>query len=160
MKLESVLDLEARGIPHRVFVHAGPVESLEQAAKERGQAPEQVVRSLLFRLTEGEFALVLVAGSAQIAWKTLRQFFSRRRLTIASEEEVIQKTGYKIGAVSPFGLAEPIPIYIDQSVLDQKELSLGSGQRGTAIILKSMQLLDALPEAKLVDLFQKSRPAS
>ena len=159
-KPSAVLQLEANGIVHSVFVHPGPVESLEQAAEERGQVPEQVVRSLLFRLAEDEFALVLVASTAQIPWKTLRQYFGRRRLTMASEEEVLQKTGYKIGAVSPFELLEPIPIYIDQSVLDQKELSLGSGIRGTAIILDSVELLAALPEAKKVDFFQADQRAS
>jgi Cys-tRNA(Pro) deacylase len=152
-KLASVFELEAKGISHTVFVHPGPVETLEQAAEERGQSPEQVVRSLLFRLAEGEFALVLVAGSAQIPWKTLRLFFERRRLTMASREEVFQITGYKIGAVTPFGLSKPIPIYIDQSVLDQKELSIGSGRRGTAIILTSEQLNAALPDAIRMDLF-------
>ena len=153
-KLRAVVELEAKGITPRAFVHPGPVESLEQAAEERGQSPEQVVRSLLFRLAEDEFALMLVAGSTQIPWKALRQYFGRRRLTMASKDEVFQKTGYQIGAVSPFGLSEPISVYIDQSVLDQEELSLGSGRRGTAIIIKSKELIAALPEAKKVDLFQ------
>jgi len=159
-KLKSVLELEAKGISHGVFVHPGSVETLEQAAKERGQLPEQVVRSLLFRLAEGEFALVLVAGSAQIPWKILRKHFERRRLTMASEAEVFQMTGYKIGAVSPFGMSESMAIYIDQSVLNQQELSLGSGKSGTAIILNSTELIAALPEALNVNLFNLDQSAS
>ena len=42
--------LRKLGIPHRTFRHAGAVNSLEQAASERGQKPEQVVRSLVFRI--------------------------------------------------------------------------------------------------------------
>jgi hypothetical protein len=34
--------LEALGIPHHVFRHPGAIHSLEQAARERGQKPEQV----------------------------------------------------------------------------------------------------------------------
>lgn len=149
-------ELEAKGIPHRVFVHHGPVRSLEQAAEERGQKPEQVVRSLLFRLAEGEFALVLVAGPQQVPWKALRQHFGQRRLTMASEEEVFEETGYVLGAVSPFGLPRPLPIYLDQSVLDIGEVSLGSGRRGRAIVLQGEDLRKALPEASLVDLFASS----
>ena len=154
--LPAILELQAKNIAHRVFVHSGPVRSLEQAAEERGQAPEQVVRSLLFRLAEDEFAIVLVAGTGQIPWKALRQYFGRRRLTMASEEEVLRWTGYKIGAVTPFGLPNPIPVYIDQSVVLQDELSLGSGKRGTAIVLESQALLAALPEARQVDLFAET----
>jgi len=159
-KLKAVLELEAKGISHSVFVHPGSVETLEQAAEERGQLPEQVVRSLLFRLEEGEFALVLVAGSAQIPWKLLRKYFERRRLTMATEAEVFQMTGYKIGAVSPFGMSESITIYLDQSVLNQQELSLGSGKRSSAIIITSANLLAALPEALKVNLFNVDQSAS
>lgn len=154
--LPAILELQSRHIAHRIFVHSGPVHSLEQAAEERGQTPDQVVRSLLFRLAEDEFVMVLVAGSAQIPWKALRKFFGRRRLTMASKEEVLQWTGYQIGAVTPLGLPNPIPVYIDQSVILQKELSLGSGKRGTAIVLESLALLAALPEAKQVDLFAET----
>ena len=41
--------LDSENIPYRLFTHQGPIHSLEQAARERGQRPEQVVRSLLFR---------------------------------------------------------------------------------------------------------------
>ena len=45
-------ELSAREVDFRLFQHAGPVRSLEQAAAERGQQPEQVVRSILFRLAD------------------------------------------------------------------------------------------------------------
>lgn len=141
------LTLTARNIPHRVFTHAGPVDSLEQAAAERGQRPEQVVRTILFRLGEGEYAMVLMAGPAQISWRALRQQMGRSRLTTADREEVLQVTGYPIGAVAPFGLPQPLPVLIDESVLQQEEVSLGSGVRGTAIILRTEDLKAALPNA-------------
>ena len=86
-------------IPHRVFQHAGPVHSLAQAAQERGQQPAQVERSILFRLAEGDYAMVLMAGPGQIDWRALRRFFGQSRLTMASEEEVLSVTGYPIGAL-------------------------------------------------------------
>ena len=137
------------GVPHRVFVHTGPVHSLQQAAEERGQRPEQVVRSILFRLSQDRFAMVLVAGPAQVAWKTLRQYLGQSRLTTATEEEVLAITGYPIGAVSPFGLPQPLPIYIDNSVLAEEEISIGSGVRGTTVILSSADLRATLPDAEI-----------
>ena len=65
-------ELSALGVPHRLFRHPGPVQSLEQAAAEREQRPEQVVRSLLFRLAEDKFVMVLIAGPAQVDWRALR----------------------------------------------------------------------------------------
>ncbi len=136
-------------ISHRVFQHAGPVHSLAQAAQERGQQPAQVVRSILFRLAEGEYAMVLMAGPGQIDWRALRRFFGQSRLTMASEEEVLAVTGYPIGAVSPFGVTHPLRVLVDESVLAQEEISIGSGIRGTTVILQVKDLMQALGEVEV-----------
>ena len=138
-----------KGIPHNVFVHPGPLHSLEQAAEERRQLPEQIVRSILFRVTEGQYIMVLMAGPEQINWKTLRNHVGANRLTMASETEVLSVTGYQLGAVAPFGLAKPVKILVDRSVLDQQIVSIGSGVRGTAIILQSADLIRALGECEI-----------
>ncbi len=139
--------LNAMRIPFLLFRHPGPVHSLEQAARERGQSPDQVVRSLVFRLTKGEFVMVLVAGERQVSWPTLRRFVGQSRVSMASEAEVLAATGYERGAVSPFGLPRPMRVLIDESVLAQSEISIGSGVRGTTVILRSEDLLQALPDA-------------
>lgn len=149
--------LQDMNIPHRIFRHPGPIRSLEQAAEERGQDPEQVVRSLLFRIAAGEYILVLIAGSQQVDWRALRQTVGESRLTMASRQEVLEATGYELGAVSPFGLPRPLPILMDESVLARKEVSIGSGVRGTTIILRSKDLLRALGDVRRVRLGQETR---
>ncbi len=142
--------LAARGVPSHEFEHPGPVLSLQQAAAERGQRPEQVVRSILFRLAADEYAMVLVAGPQQIDWKALRQHLGRSRLTTATADEVRAVTGYEIGAVSPFGLPRPLRVLVDESVTREEEVSIGSGLRGTTVILATADLLRALGDAERV----------
>ena len=139
------------GIPHRVFRHTGQVASLEQAASERGQVPGQVIRSIVFRLAEGRFALALMAGAAQVSWPALRAHFNQSRLTMATPEEVLRVTGYRVGTVSPVGLANPLPVLVDASVLVHEEISMGSGMSNAGIILKRDDLLKLLPEAQVGD---------
>ena len=143
------LALTAAGIDHQIFRHPGPVNSLEQAALERDQEPQQVVRSILFRLGKGQYAMVLVAGPDQISWKALRAFFGQSRITTARREEVLQVTGYELGAVAPFGMPTSLRVLSDSSVLDQEVVSLGSGVRGTAVIMRSADLLVGLPAAEV-----------
>lgn len=150
------LGLEKLNIPHRIFVHPGKVTSLEQAARERGQRPEQVVRSILFRIGENEYLMALVAGSAQISWKALRAYLGQSRLTMADKDEVLMVTGYPIGAVSPFGTARQLRVLVDPGVFAEKEISIGSGVRGTTLILKSKDLKRALGEAEIVALLEIS----
>lgn len=131
------------------FNHAGPIESLEQAARERGQQPEQVVRSILLRLEKDKHIMVLVAGPAQISWQALRRYLGQSRLTMAKPEEVLAVTGYAIGAVSPFGLPAPLRILMDESVLAQDELSMGSGEKGVGSIMRREDLMRALGELEI-----------
>ena len=159
------LALDAAGVPYRLFRHAGPVKpalsgaegSLEQAARERGQSPDQVVRSIVFRVTQGEYVMVLVSGNRQVSWPALRRYLGQSRVTpalsagegTASEEEVLAATGYERGAVSPFGLPRPMRVLLDESVLSQAEISIGSGVRGTTVILKTDDLTRALSEIEV-----------
>ncbi|MBI1794552.1 MAG: YbaK/EbsC family protein [Chloroflexi bacterium] len=144
--------LEKLGIPHRIFRHENPVTSFEQAASERGQKPGQVIRSILFRVGDNEFLMALVAGPAQISWKKLRQHLGQSRLTMATEDEVLEVTGYRVGTVGPFGLPRPLKVLVDASVMQQAEISIGSGMRNTAVILQSADLKRALADSEIVAL--------
>ncbi len=148
--------LDKLNIPHQVFRHTMQINSLEQAASERNQRPEQVVRSILFQIRPEEFRMVLVAGPDQVDWRKLRQLVKRSRVRMASEEEVLEVTGYRVGTVSPFGLRNPVKVLIDQSVLKEEEVSLGSGVSGVAIIMKSSDIQKALGEAEIVSLLETS----
>ena len=142
--------LAAQAIPRREFRHPGPVTSLEQAAEERGQRPSQVVRSILFRLAADAYAMVLVAGPQQVDWKALRRHLGQSRLTTATADEVRDVTGYEIGAVSPFGLPRPVRVLLDESVTAENEVSIGSGERGMTVILRTADLLRALGDVERV----------
>ena len=150
------IELEKLDISHRVFTHPGPVSSLEQAARERGQRPEQIVRSILFRVGEDEYLMALVAGPSQISWKALRSYLGQSRLTMAKKDEVLTVTGYPIGAVSPFGTVRKLRVLVDPSVFVEEEISIGSGVRGTTVILKSADLKRALGEVEVVELLETS----
>ena len=138
-------------IPHTVFQHTGPVHSLEQAAIERKQRPEQVIRSIVFRLSEDQFVMVLMAGPGQVPWKALRKHFNQSRLTMATEEEVLRVTGCVPGSVNPFALLLPIPVLIDRAILNLSEVSFGSCQRGVAILINPRDLTKALSNYEIID---------
>lgn len=146
--------LDTLGIPYRFFRHTGPVHSVEQAARERGQLPDQVVRSILFRISHDHYLLVLAAGPHQISWPALRSYLGQSRLTLARPDEVRTITGYPIGAVSPFGLPSPMRVLVDRHVFDHPEVSIGSGVRNTTVILQSQDLKKALGEVEIGDFVQ------
>jgi len=142
----ATLALDLLSVPYRLFEHVHIPASIEQAASERGQAPNQVIRSLLFRLELGNYFLVLMAGPGQVSWRKLRAYLGVRRISMATREEVSAVTGYAVGTVSPFGLFRPLRILADRSVFLPEEVSLGSGVLGVAIIMKTADLRLALEQ--------------
>ena len=141
--------LNEMGIAHQTFTHSNQIKSIEQAAAERNQNVDQVIRSIVFRISEGEYAMVLIAGKSQISWKALRQHFGTSRLTMASPDEVLAATGYKIGTVSPFGIKKPLPILADENIYYPPAVSLGSGVSGTAILMRAEDFKRALGEIEI-----------
>jgi Cys-tRNA(Pro) deacylase len=140
----AIQTLDLLSVPYQLFEHPHPPESIKQAAHERGQAPSQIIRSILFRYEKDNFFLTLMAGPGQISWRKLRAHLGVSRISMASEGEVLTVTGYAVGTVSPLGLPRPIRILADASVFQPEEVSLGSGARGVAIIMKSADLQRAL----------------
>lgn len=151
-KPPASIALDSLGIPHRLFRHEKPVSSFEEAASARGQRPEQIVRSILFQVKPEEFVMVLMAGPDQVDWKTLRGIVKRSRVRMATEEEVLEVTGYRVGTVSPFGLKNQVRVMIDASVLKEEEISIGSGVRNMAIIMESEDIRKALGDVEIVEL--------
>jgi len=146
MKTETPItkELDALGIPYRLHLHPQPLRSLAQAARERGLRPEQIVRSLLFRLEGERYILVMMPGDRQVDWKKLRRFLGVSRITTADREEVQRVTGYPPGAVSPIGLPSSIRILADRRIQDEDTLSMGAGIPNAGLILSRADLLKAV----------------
>ena len=142
--IPAALALDKLGIRYRLFEHPQPPDSLEEAAHQRGQAPGQVVRSILFRLSQEQFVIVLMSGPGQVSWKRIRAALGVSRISMASEAEVLSVTGFVRGAVTPLGLPRTLRILADESVFIHEEISIGSGIRGVAVLLKSTDLQIAL----------------
>jgi Cys-tRNA(Pro)/Cys-tRNA(Cys) deacylase len=133
--------LQEKGAKFTLFIHSGPVTSLEQAARERNQLAGQVIRTILFRIPDQGFFLVLVSGPRQIDWRSLRKNIHSNRVVLATPDEVFQVTGYRIGTVSPFGVPQQLPILCDARIKNLEEVSLGSGLPGVAVVMKTNELL-------------------
>lgn len=113
------------------------------------------MRSLLFRIPNDIFVMVLAAGPAQVSWPALRAYLGVTRMTTATRQEVVEQTGYESGAVSPFGLpgqagdlGKEIRILADEGVFREQEVSIGSGVRFTTVILQSTDLRAALGQVE------------
>lgn len=126
-----------------------PVRSLEELLAGQNRSPRQIVRSLVFRTGSGGFILLAVAGSGKADWGILRKHINERRLTMAQPEEVLEATGFPIGAVPPIALPKTVRILVDAGVFEFEQVVIGSGVLGYALDIASAGLRQALAEAEI-----------
>jgi Cys-tRNA(Pro) deacylase len=140
---------EAAGLAHRVIRH-GPVHSLAEAARARGVAPADVVKTLVVRRGEDDFLFVLVPGDRAISWPKLRGLLGVSRLSMPDAEVARQATGYERGTITPFGSARPWPVIADERVRG-REITLGAGEHGLALAADADEILQVL-DARVADI--------
>ena len=133
--------LEKEGVDYRLLPHSKPAKTIEDAAKERGVAPEQMVKSILLRDMSGFHVLACVPGPAQVDPTKVRAMFGCRRMTCADATDVEKVTGLVIGTVAPVGLKHPLPLIFDHAIKKHHKVNISSGDRMAGVELETEDLL-------------------
>lgn len=128
------------------------------AARALGCQPEQIIKSVLFLVRDGQQAaplLVIANGTTQIDFRKLADLLGvgRKRIRLAPAEDVLALTGYPAGGVPPFGFPRPLPTCIDHRVFDQAVVYGGGGDDHTMMRITPAELL-RVTEAQIVDVRQ------
>lgn len=103
------------GLGLKVVSHEGDTSTAEKAAETLGLEVGQIAKSLLFRLKDGRYIMILSAGDVKINDKKFKKIF-KTKPKLAKPKEVEEVTGYPIGGVCPFALQNPVEIYLDSSL--------------------------------------------
>ena len=108
--------------------------------------------SILVRSKTGEpkHALcVLLATHRLDVNHTVRKKLGARKVSFADAEETRMMTGMEIGGVTPLGLPDGLPVWVDRSVMDCEYIILGGGNRSSKLKV-SPALLNTLPGVEVV----------
>jgi len=145
--LRSDVDLMAwvaeRGVNARLVVPGAPTPTVPEAAAALGVRTEQVLKSLVF-LVQGTPTLVIAAGEDRVRYPALAAHYgiSRRQLRMASPEEALAITGYQVGAMPPFGHAQPLATVVDaRRVVAGRLVYAGGGSRSALLEIETDELL-------------------
>ncbi|WP_077620499.1 YbaK/EbsC family protein [Bacillus sinesaloumensis] len=151
MSLESVKEHFKRWNREQDVMEFDSVSAtVEQAAETIGVAPERIAKTLSFR-GEGDTAiLVVAAGDAKIDNKKFRHTFGFKARML-SADEVVEQTGHVIGGVCPFGLANKLDVYLDESLLRFSTVYPACGSVNSAIELSCEELFQYSEAQKWID---------
>ena len=94
--------------------------------------------------------LVLATDRADIN-NVVRRHIDARKISFAPMDEAVELTGMEYGGITPIGLPEAWPVLLDEGVVAAGEVVIGSGVRGSKLLVDASELA-ALPSAEVLAL--------
>ena len=96
------------------------------------------------------YAACLVRGSDRLDVNgAVRRHLDARKLSFAPMEQAVELSGMEYGGITPVGLPDDWPILVDESVAGHDRLIVGSGIRGSKLLVSGAYLA-ALPNARVL----------
>jgi prolyl-tRNA editing enzyme YbaK/EbsC (Cys-tRNA(Pro) deacylase) len=152
--VQAVIDRLGYDIQIRFFDNT--TATSQQAADNIGCALGQIVKSIAF-IVDGQPILVLTSGDQRVDDKKIAERFNvgRKKVKVATPEELVAIYGYEPGAVPPFGhRTGGFPIFIDDSLQRFDQLYAAGGAHN-AIFPITLAQLQAATGGTLADVVRQ-----
>lgn len=141
--------LAARGLEERIREFSVSSATVELAAEALGVEPGHIAKTLSFY--DGESALlVLAAGDAKIDNRKFKEQFGFKAKML-SPDDALRFTGHPVGGICPFGLAQPLRVWLDVSLRRYDTVYPACGTASSAVALSCDELEKASEAAGWVD---------
>lgn len=147
-----VASLEALGAEYEV-VACDPAFADTAAFCERYGFPTSQSANAILVASKKEprlFALCMALATTRLdVNRKVRSILGGPKLSFASPEDTVARTGMMIGGVTPFGLPADLPLLVDAAVMACPWVIVGSGDRAAKIKI-APECLGRLPSAQIV----------
>ena len=150
MSLESVRAWLAANAPDlRLLELEETTATVDTAAKAIGVEPGRIAKTLAVRAGDHLFMLV-ARGDARLDNRKCKDEF-RARPRMLGAEETLDLTGHPVGGVCPFGLKNPLPVYVDVSLKAFEVVYPAGGSLNTSVEIRVDRLFELVGD-RWVDL--------
>ena len=150
MSLESARAwLSAHAPDLQIIENGASTATVALAAEALGVEPARIAKTLAVRAGDPVFLLVARGDARLDNAKTKARFGARPRML--GPEEALALTGHPVGGVCPFGLANPLPVYLDVSLQPYDQVYPAAGSLNTSVRVTPERLFE-LVGSRWVDL--------
>lgn len=150
MSLESVKAWLALSAPDLSLIEVEEsTATVDDAAKALGVEAGQIAKTLAIRAGDESFLLV-TRGNARLDNRKCKDAFGARPRMLGFDE-TFELTGHPVGGVCPFGLKQPIPVYLDVSLKAFDVVYPAGGSLNTSVEVPTDRLFELVGE-RWVDL--------
>ena len=119
--------LRERGVDAAVQELPDSTRTAPEAAAALGCDVAEIAKSLVFRAVDSGDAVLVIASGADRVDETLLAAAVGEPIGKADADFVRERTGFGIGGVPPVGHAQPLPIYIEENMLQLERIWAAAG---------------------------------
>ena len=95
-----------------------------------GVPEHDVVKTLIMETDKGEPLVVLMHGDKEVSTKQLARTLGVKSVGPCDVAKTERLTGYSVGGISPFGVRQRMPVYVEKTILDLPKIYINGGKRG------------------------------
>jgi prolyl-tRNA editing enzyme YbaK/EbsC (Cys-tRNA(Pro) deacylase) len=95
---------------------------------------DRIAKTLLVKSDSGNL-LVVLPGHRALDFGKLKKALKAKKVSLASEKDMVTKLKIKAGALTPFGGFHRLPVVLDRTLAKTKEMIAGTGHFGVSVKL-------------------------
>lgn len=123
--------------------HHVPVFTMEDVLNNLQFPPDQLLKTLVFKVTSGLFILAVLRGSDKVSYGKLAKAVGVERSSLIrpTKEEVEEFLGVQVGGISPISIKSGTVTLIDQNIIGLQTVYCGVGQNDATLEISLEELL-------------------
>ena len=146
--------LDSIGAPYEIVPIDPEYADTAAFCEKYGFPPEQSANTIIIASKRKDpttyCACVVLATTRLDVNRSVKQLMNVSRVSFANAEQMMELTGMKVGGVTPFGLRDGLPLYIDARIMSLDWIILGSGGREAKIKI-SPDVFNQIPGAESIE---------
>jgi Cys-tRNA(Pro) deacylase len=114
------------------------------SAQALGVDERLVIKTLVMEDDQKRPLIILMHGDREVSTKTLARVIGAKSIHPCTPEIALKHTGYMVGGISPFGTKKPLPIYLEETILNLPKIFINAGRRGLLAEMSPLDLVKVL----------------
>ena len=116
--------------------HGGTAHS----AQELGVDEHTVIKTIVLADEQHQGLIALMHGDCEISTRNLARHIGVKHIEPVTPGQATKFTGYLVGGTSPFGIKNPLPIYIQHTIKNLDIIRINGGKRGFLVEMNPADL--------------------
>ena len=145
--------LESLGVDYEILPCDPALADTAAFCQHYGIPPSHSANAILVasKKEPKQYAVCLALATTQLDVNhAVRELMDGKKLSFAAAEETQDLTGMMVGGVTPFGLPENLPIFIDSRVMEPDYVVVGGGSRSSKIKI-APEALKRIATARVIE---------